>query len=319
MTQAAESGTMSDLAILVKSYRKDFTLAERLLASVKIFNTDSIPVYVVVPQVDVELFAQIDLPGIQIIAEEEFADHLVTEPFGGMTTGYINQQIVKLTCWERIGAQNFLILDSDVEIIRPFTRDDFLADDGYPYSVLVQDKELLADRQYFEDQWRKRAEWHRIIAAEMHYSGPRPLLTCHGNTVLNSEVLKSLQADFMRPRGWDYRDLLACSPYEFTWYSIWLQVCGVIPVRATEPWVKTFHTEEDHLIFLAKKQDLDDLKRAYVAICINSNFSRLKELPPATEEKPAFLARYLSYQEYLRVGLSKIRDTWSRRLASPKS
>ena len=319
MTQAADSGNMSDLAILVKSYRKDFSLAERLLASVKIFNTDSIPVYVVVPRLDMDLFAQIDLPALQIIAEEDFADHLVTEPFGGMTTGYINQQIVKLTCWERIEAHNFLILDSDVEIIRPFTREDFLADDGCPYSVLVQDKELLADRQYFENQWKNRAEWHRVIAAEMRYPGPRPLPTCHGNTVLNSEVLKSLQADFMRPRGWDYRDLLACSPYEFTWYSVWLQVCGVIPVRATEPWVKTFHTEEEHLLSLAKNQDLDDLKRAYVAICINSNFSQLKDLPPATEEKPDFLARYLSYQEYLRVGLSKIRDTWSRRFGSSKS
>ncbi len=71
---------MNDLVILIKSYRSDLTIAERLLASVKSFNIDSIPVYIVVPQVDWELFSKFDAPGMRVVTEEEFADHLVIEP-----------------------------------------------------------------------------------------------------------------------------------------------------------------------------------------------------------------------------------------------
>ena len=320
MTQAtADSGAASDLAILIKSYRGDFPIAERLLASVKTFNTDSLPVYVVVPQGDLDLFSQINLPGMQIIAEEEFADHLVTEPFGGMTTGYINQQIVKLTCWERIEAHNFLVLDSDVEIIRPFSAVDFLAKDGYPYSVLVQDKEMLADPHYFDEQWRTRADWLRVITEEMAYPGPWPLRTCHANTVFNSRVLESLRDDFMQARGWTYADLLKVAPYEFSWYNTWLQVSNIIPVRPCEPWIRTYHSEHEHLSHLASDQTLDDLRRAYVGISVQSNFARHKDLPATQTSKPEVLGRYLSYGEYVSVGVAKVRDTWSRRFGSPKS
>ena len=309
---------MNDLVILIKSYQGDLTIAERLLASVKSFNIDSIPVYVVVPQVDQELFSKIPLPGMRVVTEEEFADHLVIEPFGGMTAGYINQQIVKLTCWENIEARNFLVLDSDVEIIRPFTTQDFLGEDGHPYSVLVQDKELLADPHYYDDQWRTREQWLKVITDEMDYAGPLPLRTCHANTVFSSRVLQSLRDDFMRPRSWTYADLLKIAPYEFSWYNTWLQVANVIPVRPCEPWIRTYHSEREHLAHLASDQTLDDLRRAYVGISVQSNFARHKDLPGVGAGKPDVLGRYLSYGEYFRVGRAKARDTWSRRFGSAK-
>jgi len=304
---------MNDLVILIKSYQGDLKIAHRLLDSLVRYNADSVPVYLVVPQSDLESFREIADPSVQIIADEQLQEHLVSEPFGDMTTGYINQQLVKLSFWELGLAENYLVLDSDVEMIRPFTKSEFIASDGHPYSVLTQDKDMLADPRYFDDQWRTRETWINTIARELGYDGPRPVRTCHANTVFNSEVLRSMKEKVLAPRGWVYSDLLKTAPYEFSWYNVWLQVSGVIPVRSCEPWIKTFHSESEHLDFLAGPASLDDMKRAYSGISVQSNFARYKDLPAASATKEEFLGKYLSYGEYVRLGLAKARDTWTRR------
>jgi hypothetical protein len=304
---------MTDLAILIKSYQGDLAIAQQLLDSLDRYNSDSIPVYLVVPQADASAFQEIAPSSAEILHEEVLREHLVKEPFGGMTTGYINQQIVKLAFWELGLAENYLVLDSDVEMIRPFVRSEFLAPDGLPYSVLTQDKDMLADPHYFNEQWRTREEWINSIAQELGYEGPWPVRTCHANTVFNSGVLRSIQEQVLHPRGWDYTDLLRTAPYEFSWYNIWLQVSETIPVRSCEPWIKTFHSESEHLAFLAGPARLEDVSRAYAGISVQSNFARHKGLPPTSASKEEFLSKYLSYGEYLRLGVAKARDTWTRR------
>ena len=280
---------MTDLVILIKSYRGDLKIAHRLLDSLTRYNLDSIPAYLVVPQSDIDSFRSIAGNSVEILAEEQLQEHLVSEPFGGMTTGYINQQLVKLSFWELGLAENYLVLDSDVEMIRPFAKSEFIASDGHPYSVLTQDKDMLADPQYYNDQWRTRETWINTIATELGYDGPWPVRTCHANTVFNSEVLRSMKEKVLAPRGWVYSDLLKTAPYEFSWYNIWLQVSGVIPVRACEPWIKTFHSESEHLDFLASPASLDDMKRAYSGISVQSNFARYKDLPATSATKEEFL------------------------------
>ena len=304
---------MTDLAILIKSYRADLEFAHRLLDSLNKYNVDSIPVFLVVPERDMYAFHEIVGSSAQLLAEEQLQEHLILEPFGGLTSGYINQQIVKLSFWELGLATNYLPMDSDVEIIRPFVKSEFLADDGFPYSVLVQDKELLVDPHYFTEQWQTREAWINTIAAEFGYAGPWPVRTCHGHTVLNASVLQDLKEQVLKVRRWTYADLLRTAPYEFTWYNIWLQVSSCIPIRPCEPWIKTFHTEAEHLAFLANSGNLTDLSRAYIGLIVQSNFARHKALPPTSASKEEFLSKYLSYGEYLRLGVAKARDTWTRR------
>jgi len=304
---------MTALVILIKSYRGDLEIAHRLLDSLLRYNSDSIPVYLVVPQSDIEAFQAISDASVQIFADEQLQEHLVSAPFGEMTTGYINQQIVKLAFWELGLSENYLVLDSDVEMIRPFTKSEFVAPDGHPYSVLTQDKDMLADPYYFNEQWRTRETWINTIAQQLGYAGPWPVRTCHANTVFSSHVLRALKDRILRPREWNYEDLLREAPYEFSWYNVWLQVSQVIPVRPCEPWIRTFHTESEHLAFLASPIQLEDIKRAYSGISVQSNFARHKDLPPTSATKEEFLGKYLSYGEYLRLGFAKARDTWTRR------
>ena len=49
--------------------------------------------------------------------------------------------------------ENYVCLDSDCVFIKPFSRSDFLAADGNPYTVIYQNKEffqIAADRNYLK-------------------------------------------------------------------------------------------------------------------------------------------------------------------------
>lgn len=304
---------MEPLAVLVKSYAGDIDIARRLFESISRFNVDKLPVFVVVPRSDRQDFTPL-LPANAVTLEEEsFGEHLVAEGFAGMSSGYVNQQIVKLAFWESGLAENYLCIDSDVEFIREFRRSDFMAEDGYPYSVLHQDKELLAEPRYFHDQWQSREAAVTAIAQEVGFTGPWPAPTCHANTVFNADVLASFKRNLLAPRGWSYESALRVAPYEFSWYNLWLQVCDAIPVRPCEPWVRMFHHEDQHLAFLSSGASMDDLRRAYLGVSIQSNFSRHLDLPEADSSKAGILARYLSYEELAAVARAKVADTTRRR------
>lgn len=263
---------MHDFAMLLKSYGADAELADRLIKSFNLFNSDGIHLYVVVPEADMDRFAQWASTSITILPESLFSNHLVDREVHGIRPGYINQEIVKLSFWELELAKNYFCVDSDAEFIRSFSVSDFMFDSSTPFSVLVEDKELKVEPGYFAQHWQGRERSIRRIQDLVGLQDPR-ILTCHGHQVFASTVLRSLRDDFMAPRGWTYADLLAESPYEFSWYNMWLQKSRVIDIRACEPLVKTFHNEYQFLVSRMAGQTSADLARSYVAVVVNSNFA----------------------------------------------
>ena len=124
---------------------------------------------------------------------------------------------------------------------------------------------------------------------------------------MSATVLESFVSGFLSPRGWDYLDALKVAPYEFSWYNFWLQHTRVIPLHQREPFVKVFHNERQYLEFLVSGAKIDDLARAYVAVVINSNFSRDREVVSLEQSKTSALAPMLSYTEYIKIGAAKVR------------
>lgn len=299
--------------MLLKSFADDFSYAERLIISFHRFNRDNVTLYAVVPNVDLELFASLKSDTVILIAEEEFSRHLVASSVHGMRAGYINQEIVKLAFWEMGLADNYLCVDSDAEFIRDFRVQDFMYDDQTPYSVLVEDKELEVEPAYFNQYWQTREAEIRHIADLIGWTSP-VIRTCHGHTVLSAKVLRSFVDDFLSPREWDYKDALAESPYEFSWYNIWMQFATPIDIHQREPWFKVFHHEGHHLEYLMRGITTQDIARGYLGIVINSNYSRDLGVMRASATKPESLARYLSYGELVGVLTAKLRDTARRRL-----
>ncbi len=191
--------------------------------------------------------------------------------------------------------------------------DDFIAPDGAPYSILVEDNELKVEPRYYAQYWQSRERQLRRIAELIGLDDPI-IRTCHGHQVMSSTVLRSFADDFLAPRGWDYRDALAEAPYEFSWYSLWLQKARAIPIHQREPLVKVFHHEGQHLEHILRGTTEADLARGYLAVVINSNFSRDVRPSGVDADKPSALAPYLSYGETAQLIAAKARDTFQRRL-----
>ena len=286
---------MESLGLLLKSYAGDRAIAERLVTSIRKYNQDDLPLWIVVPDSDVTRFQPLEGEGITVLSEEAFRPHLVDEPVAGIRPGYINQQIVKLAFWELGLVDNYFVLDSDLEFVRPFHRGDLMHDDTTPFTVLVEDTEMRVEPRYYDQYWRGREETLRAAMEVVGLQDTR-LLTCHNHQVFSSAVLRSLKEDFLEPRGWSYRDLMEVAPYEFAWYNFWLQKSRVIPIHMREPLVKMFHHEGQHLEYAMRGITTDDIARGYIGVVVNSNFARSWGDVQAQESSAETLARYVDWK-----------------------
>jgi hypothetical protein len=297
--------------MMLKSYRGDFPIASRLVESFSKYNHDSLPLTIVVPPEDTELFTSLQGTNIKVLEESALQQYLATEAFADMRLGYINQQIVKLAFWELDIYDDYLVIDSDMVFVRPFARIDFMLDADTPFSVLVEDNDLQTDARYFAEQWRSRREHLARIKETLGFADPRSL-TCHNHQVFSAAVLRSLKQDFMEPHGYSYADLIRIAPYEFSWYNFWLQKSQAIPIAIREPFVKMLHHDGQHAEYALRGTTLDDVARGYVGLVINSSFARI--WPDITPDEPTSvtLSRYVPASVLASAFLQKFRLLFGR-------
>ena len=297
---------MYNFVFMLKSYRGDLHYVERLIISYNQYNKDLIPLFIVVPKDDIGLFQKFQSDKISLLAEEEVTTQIVTTEIRGIRPGYINQEIVKLTFWETKIALNYLCLDSDGVFIREFVQADFMYDESVPYTILVEDNELVAEPEYYKTHWVGRYNSIRHIQNFIGLNEKR-LLTCHGFAILNSKVLQSLKINLLDARGLSYVDLLRESPYEFSWYNMWLQHDKTIPIMFREPLFKYFHAKNQHIDVILKGITQKDLARGYVGVVINSNYSRDMGLISMDGDRIEILSGYFSFREMLKLLFFKLR------------
>lgn len=309
---------METFGMLLKSFRQDFDYATRCINSFNANNISGIDLFLMVPEDDLVLFSPLAGEHVCLLSDALLQEYFTVEPVNGMRAGYINQEIVKLAFWELGLVNNYLCVDSDAVFIRPIHISDYMADDTTPFSVLVEDKDLHIQPRYFTEHWKAREEAMQRIQITIGSTEP-VFRTCHGHQVMSSKVLSDFKRNFLDERGWGYLDALRVSPYEFTWYNLWLQKSQVIPIVAREPFAKVFHNEDQHLDAILRGVTVEDISRAYPLLVVNSNYSRDLGVFDPAESKPELLSHYLSYGELGRLIRYKLRDSWSRLVAkSPK-
>lgn len=289
---------MPSLGLLVKSFRDDLDLAERLVASLDATNVERLPTWIVVPDADVSAFSHLRGPGREVLPESVLGRHLVDAPVAGIRPGYINQEIIKVSFWELGLAENVFTIDSDAVMLRSFGSEDLMFDAETPYTVLVEDNDLKTDPTYFAENWRGREQALRHIQALVGLTDRR-VLTCHGHQVLSSRVLRSLKQDFLEPRGWSYADMLAEAPYEYSWYNFWLQKSKVIDIQVREPLIKVVHSASQHIELAMRGIGPQDLARGYLGVVVNSNFARSWGQVAHDEAPSETLARYVPWRTLL--------------------
>ena len=291
---------MHRIALLVKSYRKDYDYVVRLLASIACHNRDAVPVFIVVPAEDVVLFTGLATSGVDVLSEELLETHLVREPMAGLSAGYLNQEIVKLAFWELGLAENYLCVDSDAEFVRDFFTTDFMATADTPFTFMTEDAELQCEPEYYEQTWLPRLAKLENVRKAIGYTGPW-LRTVHGHAVFSSVALQDFVSDFLQPRGWDYKDALEVCPYEPTWYTTWVLHARPIQVYPREPVFKTFHNSGQHLDYVLRGVSEEDIARGFVGVVVNSNYSRGEGVVPLDLQRYEALASYVTVPTLLKA------------------
>lgn len=308
---------MDHFGLLLKSYRGDLAQARRLVDSYRRYAPGDIPMTAIVPRDDLPLFRAFTGEDIQLIPEEELGQHLVDHELAGLRPGYVNQEIVKLAFHELGVYEHYFTVDSELEFLRPFRLEDFLAPDRVPYSVLVEDRDLLVDPAYYSSYWTSREQAHRAIWETVGVMDP-VIRTCHGHTTLSTPILRSFVSHFLTSRNWTYRDAIAFAPYEYTWYNAWLLKSELLSVHPREPLVKVFHTEQQLLTSLAQGIDRAAISRGYLGMVVNGSFDQGRSLSTSFDDKISALPLYLSTREILALLKRRARVDASERFRWPR-
>lgn len=261
---------MLTFAFFLKSYMGDLDRAKRLVTTFRDNNVDRIHLYIMCPKEDIAEFVAFQGDDITVLPEEGIATEIYTEDTQ-WTKGYLNQEIYKLAFWELGLCENYQCLDSDAIFLRPFYRADFMFDEHIPYTFIVEDKELQSDYYYCEGYWNGRRKQIKLIEDAYDYH-PRKLMTCHGFQVFNRTVLQSLKEEFLDPKGFTYKNLIDISPYEFSWYNLWLQKNEVIPIHICEPNFKTIHLKQHHINEVLRGMTIEHWAKGYLGLIVNSNY-----------------------------------------------
>jgi PAS domain-containing protein len=128
---------VTTLELITPSYAPDRQLCGDLVRSVRRFGPAGIRHTVVVPPRDLNLFAPLREMGATVVSTRSVMPRgFLKVPFANVwvshrspwppVRGWIAQQIVKLQAVAQSSADAVLVVDSDVEFVRPFAAEDFL-------------------------------------------------------------------------------------------------------------------------------------------------------------------------------------------------
>ncbi len=239
----------SDFPIVCKTYRGDLRRAQRLLASLQPHNRDKLPVVLIVPSGDLELFrSQLPALACEFVTDEDVvsahpqAASLALLARYKATPGSKAQQVVKSEAWRLLGCQAYLCTDADTVFLRPFGRADFLAPEGHPYSHVHESKEyrqLAASRGHVKVEQDFRRESARLKelfnrTGPDYDFGPTPV-------PWSAKVWNDLHEQRLAPHGHTLWDAIEQMPSELRWYGESLLAFRSIPLAPIEPLFRVYH------------------------------------------------------------------------------
>jgi hypothetical protein len=129
---------MTRMSVITPSYAPDFELCAALNRSVLDNSPDTVQHHIVVPRPDLKLFGRLAGPRTHIRCEADFLPRsFVRVPFNNITVnlvwplppvrGWILQQVVKLATVAASEDDVVVLVDSDIEFLRPFTVETFVS------------------------------------------------------------------------------------------------------------------------------------------------------------------------------------------------
>ena len=274
---------MKPFVLYCKSYRTDLKRVVRLAHSVQEYNRDRIPFYISAPQTDIALFQEhLQGLGVELLTDESIIarnPRIDQSKLAGIT-GSLSQQVVKSEFWRTDISMSYMCLDSDCIFIRPFHLHEFITNEGTPYTVMDEGRDLLYPvlsrhkTKVIENFQRESQEVQLVFGRNgKHYNfGPN----C---PIWDRRVWASLDENYARPLGLSFLDLVLKSANEQRWYGEALLKYRAIDLLPSQPFFKMYHyawqQRFDRRLGIHEKQ----LERLYCGVVYQSAWEREMDWP----------------------------------------
>jgi len=172
------------MAVITPSFAPDFELCADLNRSVLAYTPDSVRHHIIVPASDLKLFGQLAGPRTHISCENDFLPRsFVTfgkfkinlrRPFPPVR-GWILQQVIKLAAVSECEEDVALLVDSDIEFLRPFTVETFIRN-GVVRFYRKPDE--------IDERLPRHMIWHRVARTLLGLPPADPLYTDYVSSLL---------------------------------------------------------------------------------------------------------------------------------------
>ena len=267
---------MSGISIFCKSYRDDLDRAVALVKSVNQYNRDNLQFYISVPAEELSLFQnRLGTENLLLLSDEKI---IAANPAINITAyqalpGHISQQIVKSEFWRINPQENYVCVDSDSRFIRDFYLSDFVASDGFPYTVLHEDKSyahfclthnLERSNEDFVKLKQRFMEYFDRNGVDYNF-GPFPV-------IWNAQVWKDLESQMLIPNGMNLLDAICLIPSEGFWYGEALLKFNSIPVKPRAPLFKAYLYFEEYEEDARVGSNESVLAKNYLGVVYQSNW-----------------------------------------------
>lgn len=288
---------VSNISILCKSYRGDLVPAIAMAESVRRFNRDSLPLYIAVPEDDLELFKNsIGTGDVIWLTDEEVVGAnpaIDMDAFRAMP-GKLSQQVVKAEFWRVNPHDNCVCIDSDSRFIRDFFTSDFLSPEGHPYTILHEAKPY---REFCLMHGIRETElYFEAIADEMRKCFDRrgPSYAFNPFPVIWSKKVWSALLMKLEAEGTNIVDAITAHPHESSWYVEALLKYCPIPLLPKEPIFKAYLYLEEYEH--GRKHGVNEamLAKFYLGVVYQSSWypRRLQPLKRLAYKVKRYLQRY---------------------------
>ncbi|HAT39156.1 DUF6492 family protein [Polynucleobacter necessarius] len=267
---------MKDLVLYCKSYRKDFLRLKRLLQSISDFNQDRIQFYISTPKVDRDLLIHLlGVEGYEWVSDESIIEANPAAPVEIEKTksGSLTQQIVKSEFWRLGLCENYVCLDSDCIFIKSFYKSDFMASDGYPYTVIYQNKEyfqLAVNRGFAKVPLQLKTEGDRVKHLFGRH-GPNYYCPCPP-FIWSAKVWMSIEESYLKPKGLSFWDICTPEQPETLIYLEALLNYKAIPLHPIEQLFRIYYYDWHYYLLCRIGEAPAKLKEHYLGVIYQSSW-----------------------------------------------
>ncbi|MGA3489435.1 DUF6492 family protein [Micromonosporaceae bacterium DT55] len=277
---------MTRLAVVTPSYAPDFDLCADLNRSVLAHSGDDVHHHIVVAARDLALFARLAGPRTHI---RRASDHLprgfVPVPRTNLTLnlrrpfpplrGWITQQIVKLAVTAGFDADAVLLVDSDIEFIRPFGPQTYLRDEVVRF---------YRKPDAVDESLPRHLSWHRVARELLGLPPARPPFHDYISAPVawSPTIVRRLQHRIEMVTGQAWADAIGARLHfsEATLYGVFVDEVLGAPATANSSAEMLCHNhyEEVPLDAPALRRFLAEVAPADVAVMISAKSQTPLEL-----------------------------------------